>query len=251
MSTANVTIDDFDPRIKYSAGWEAFTTGGSFNGTKHGAEVAGLAATFNFTGKPATFLQSDRKLTTCTQRSGTWVSVYGPLGSVDVYGVPKTVYEIDGVFAGSYTAPVVPPGGVVANVQYFSSAALTPGAHTLVITNVNGTSPNVFWLDYIRYTPSSAATTSAAATSAGQTAASTTSAPAAATGTADAGAQGSSTHTAAIAGGVAGGVALVALLAAVLFYFLRFRRRRAAEGSLEKLDVDPGEIVATSTGRYT
>ena len=60
-------------------------------------------------------------------------------------------------------------------------------------------------------------------------------------GTTDARASGSTTHTAAIVGGVVGGVAFTVVLVAALFYFLRIRRRRVAEGPSEKLDVDPGE----------
>ena len=50
-SSSPVIVDDADPRILYSPGWEAFPTGGVVDGTKHGATEAGLTATFTFTGE--------------------------------------------------------------------------------------------------------------------------------------------------------------------------------------------------------
>ncbi|TBU23567.1 hypothetical protein BD311DRAFT_781595 [Dichomitus squalens] len=133
-------VDDADPRIQYSSGWQAFVNGSEFDGTKHGAAEAGLTATLNFTGSQ--------------------VVVVGSLGSVDVHGVPTTLYTIDSAEAGLYTAPIIQPGGFALNVTFFQSKVLPPGDHTLTITNVNGTKPNVFWLDYIEYLPSTAASAS-------------------------------------------------------------------------------------------
>lgn len=39
------------------------------------------------------------------------------------------------------------------NVQLFDSLALDPGEHTLVVTNLNGTSPNTFFLDNFWFVP--------------------------------------------------------------------------------------------------
>ncbi|KAI1784079.1 hypothetical protein LXA43DRAFT_902313, partial [Ganoderma leucocontextum] len=140
-SSGWVFVDDADPRIQYSRGWQAFVNGSELDGTKHGAAAAGLTASFSFT--------------------GTQVAVVGSLGSVDVHGIPTTLYALDGVEAGLYTAPVIAPGFFELNVTFFSSKSLAPGEHTLVVTNVNGTSPNVFWLDFIGYIPSAASTTTA------------------------------------------------------------------------------------------
>ncbi len=47
-----VTVDDADPRIQYSSGWQAPTdVGGLLDGTRHGATNAGMTASFRFTGK--------------------------------------------------------------------------------------------------------------------------------------------------------------------------------------------------------
>ena len=169
-----VLVDDADPRIQYSPGWQAFENGSELDGTKHGAAAAGLTASFSFTGtscavllRPHTFPLRNGTM------AGTQVIVVGSLGSVDVHGIPTTLYALDGVEAGSYTAPVVDPGFFRLNVTFFSSKTLAPGDHTLVITNVNGTSPNVFWLDYLEYIPSVASTTTTSTSSSSSSSATT------------------------------------------------------------------------------
>ena len=79
--------------------------------------------------------------------------VLGPVGSWDVHGVPSTSYAIDGKVLSNYTAPTVESGTFESDVLYFTSPTLDQGKHTLTITNLNGTAPNVFWLDYILYAP--------------------------------------------------------------------------------------------------
>ena len=84
---------------------------------------------------------------------GTAIEVYGSLGSWDVYGVPVSSYVIDGGDEATYTAPIIAPGFFEARILFYRSPPLDPGAHTLVITNKNGTKPCVYWLDYFVYTP--------------------------------------------------------------------------------------------------
>ena len=50
MTDSLVLVDDFNSTIVYSAGWQAVTNGAEVDGTKHGADKAGMTATFNFTG---------------------------------------------------------------------------------------------------------------------------------------------------------------------------------------------------------
>ena len=75
------------------------------------------------------------------------------MGSVDVHGVPTTQYDVDGTVFGTYTAPVIAPGFFIGNQTYFISPNLSSGEHQLTVTNLNGTTPNVFWLDYIAFLP--------------------------------------------------------------------------------------------------
>lgn len=48
-STAFI-VDDTDPTIVYSSGWLRSTTSAEYNGTKTGANEAGMTATFVFNG---------------------------------------------------------------------------------------------------------------------------------------------------------------------------------------------------------
>ncbi|TBU55539.1 hypothetical protein BD310DRAFT_684153 [Dichomitus squalens] len=211
-------VDDADPRIQYSSGWQAFVNGSEFDGTKHGAAEAGLTATLNFT--------------------GTQVVVVGSLGSVDVHGVPTTLYTIDSAEAGLYTAPIIQPGGFALNVTFFQSKVLPPGDHTLTITNVNGTKPNVFWLDYIEYLPSTTLSTSFVATSVSQPTVSSSSPTAIdTTSPTETSTVSSSTMPASrksrsnvgpIVGGVVGSVVLV-LSVIVLLWYLRRRQKSTSD----------------------
>lgn len=75
------------------------------------------------------------------------------MGSWDVYGVPVSDYTIDGGDPATYTAPIIAPPFFEARILFYRSPPLQSGEHTLVITNKNGTTPCVYWLDYIVYTP--------------------------------------------------------------------------------------------------
>ena len=170
--------------------------------------------------------------------AGTQVNVTGPLGSYDVYGVPSADFTLDGIVNGTYEAPVVPPGEFIAGVVYYQSAPLSPGNHTLVITNLNGTFPTEFWLDSIVYVPSADPVTSApTSNSASSTSSSASNAPQSTSNTPS-----TRSDTSAIAGGAVGGGAGAVLLALFLFFFLRrwTRNRRASTKRHAALDVDAG-----------
>lgn len=85
--------------------------------------------------------------------AGIGVEVYGSQGSVDVYGVPTTTYTIDGVLTGTYVQPVIETGFFTTHTMFFRSPQLSAGPHELVIETTNGTAPNMYWLDYIIFTP--------------------------------------------------------------------------------------------------
>ncbi|EKM59919.1 uncharacterized protein PHACADRAFT_206139 [Phanerochaete carnosa HHB-10118-sp] len=232
-STAYI-VDDRDPNISYSQGWLQVTTSAEYNDTKTGADEAGMTAIYVF--------------------NGTGIEVYGSLGSYDVYGVPVSSYEIDGFpdTLVEYTAPLITPGTFAAHVLFYRSPPLQPAEHTLVITNINGTAPSVYWLDYILYTPSGGVNLAASSSSQISTSQSSTSAssPSASlllastsTSTSLAGAQTSSpsvastSHTGAVVGGVVGGVVFLAALILSLFWFC-YRKRNQSAPAFE------GEVTA-------
>ncbi|KAI0328211.1 hypothetical protein GY45DRAFT_1326622 [Cubamyces sp. BRFM 1775] len=138
-----VYVDDTDPRIVYSGGdWvgsESVNRGsssksGAWNGTLHGATTEGATAAIAFVG-----------------------SEIGVVASVltDQYGWPAVGISIDGI---QQTITTFPLGNVSARTTHLSNATIFsssvgPGDHVLTITNINGTSPNPFWLDCIFYKP--------------------------------------------------------------------------------------------------
>ncbi|KAH9939413.1 uncharacterized protein BXZ73DRAFT_99618 [Epithele typhae] len=235
-------VDDADTQITYTPGWKVFANdGGSVLRTKHGAASADLTATFSFT--------------------GTQVSVWGLVGSNDVHGWPTTTYAIDGNVLGTFTAPQVDPPSFRVNVTFFSSDTLAAGQHELTITNVNGTAPNVYWLDFLLFapavsnsttTPATTGATSAAApspsssgvllttgTGSGSSSSSPASQPTGGNETAPSRSS-SSSHTAAIAGGVVGGLAIVAIAAALIIGLRRRRGPRRESRLMLEGDEDGG-----------
>ncbi|KAI9059991.1 hypothetical protein FKP32DRAFT_1077820 [Trametes sanguinea] len=143
-----VYVDDADPRIVVSDNWGVSSISYAYDGTLHGASVADATATFTFT--------------------GTAVSVVGGIGAVSEYGWPSSSYAIDGKVVGTFD--LVTDGHMddynafSYNYTYFTSPVLSPGKHTLVVTTLNGTSPNTYWLDYIRFLPPGTTATSSSST---------------------------------------------------------------------------------------
>ncbi|KAI0658696.1 hypothetical protein C8Q70DRAFT_934209 [Cubamyces menziesii] len=130
-----VYVDDNDPSVVFSDGWAVSNTPYAWHHSLHAASQAGLTATFTFT--------------------GTWISVVGGGGDTNTFGWPSTSYVIDGKNYGILnTGSDASPDTYFDNVTMFTSPTLPAGQHTLVITNLNGTKPNTFWLDYFWYLPS-------------------------------------------------------------------------------------------------
>ncbi|KAI0705756.1 hypothetical protein C8T65DRAFT_236271 [Cerioporus squamosus] len=128
MSSDPQLVDDTTPAVQYAPGWIWDQLVDEVDHTRHGAAISGLTASLGF--------------------SGTGIQVVGTLGASDSNGQPRTTYTIDGAVVGSFNAPVTPSGQTHYNVTFFSKLDLSPGDHEIVITNLDGTSPNHFWLDY-------------------------------------------------------------------------------------------------------
>ena len=121
---------------------------------------------------------------------GTGVVVMGSYGP----GLTVSSYTLDSALPVSYTAPNT--STEIYGVPFFQPAAFPDGQHQLTITLTGG---DWFWLDEIRYNPSPSPSSP------------------------------KKTPTGAIVGGVAGAVGVVALMATVLWLFIRNRRRRRSE----------------------
>ncbi|KAI9059992.1 hypothetical protein FKP32DRAFT_1077927 [Trametes sanguinea] len=227
-SNSSDLVDDTNPRVQYQPGWIWDQGVAEVDGTRHGAATPGLECWLSFT--------------------GTGVQVVGTLGPSDMDGQPSTAYSVDGVLAGTYDAPFVPPGTIRYNVTFFAAHNLSPGDHIIRINNTNGTSPNVFWLDYflIDGSPQSEAPSPTPSTSQGTFSSQSNPSPytsgvpetssGVSTGAGNAPAGSGSSNTSqpashpnigAIVGGVVGGVVVVAIIAVLLLCLLRERRRAA------------------------
>ena len=97
--------------------------------------------------------------------AGTGIEVVGTLEPTDVSGRPTTSYSIDGTVVGTYTAPFTAREDTQVNVTFFSERNLSPGNHQIVVTNVNSSDPNTFWLDYFLVYSSGDSTETASSTS--------------------------------------------------------------------------------------
>ncbi|KAI0064237.1 hypothetical protein BV25DRAFT_1823207 [Artomyces pyxidatus] len=131
-------VDDNSPDIAYSpsSAWTLGGTDNEYDGSTHG-----------FVGT------NTEKGTASFQFEGSAVEVHGTVGPAD--GAPIATYQIDN------TTPVSigtsPEANTTYNVLFYSSSNLDPTTlHTLVITPI-GAADSRYWLDYILFTPPSAA----------------------------------------------------------------------------------------------
>lgn len=81
---------------------------------------------------------------------GTLVSVMVCVEEIKDGGYPSASFVIDGQNYGTVAASPSSTESLF-NITLFTSPNLPAGEHTLVVTNLNGTRPNVFWLDRIWY----------------------------------------------------------------------------------------------------
>ncbi|KAI0340846.1 hypothetical protein BDW22DRAFT_1359683 [Trametopsis cervina] len=233
MTLFNATafiLDDIDPRISYSAGWQHINPShGEYQSTRSSANIAGLNASFSFI--------------------GTGVEVYGSVASIDFFGRPVSTYAVDGFGPNTtFQAPIIQPGYVSYNVLFYRSPPLPAGqSHTLRIVNMNGTSPSNYVLDYIVYTPS----TNSGMPNAGLISASpstqlspTLSSTPISTDPTQTASEGDASHhhtpAAAIAGGVVGGIMLLAIIVLAAVFYRRWIRRKALKA--DKIPLFPPDV---------
>ncbi|KAG5650007.1 hypothetical protein H0H81_001085 [Sphagnurus paluster] len=129
MSTT-ITIDDTDPRIRYSSNWIAAAGTNEFDSTTHVTRQAGAQATFKFTGSS--------------------IAVYGTIPDTGAYkDAPVSTYSLDGASSVTFSPAI----GSTAQYRqlFFSSPKLSDGEHTLVITSA--VDQAYLWLDYFEITP--------------------------------------------------------------------------------------------------
>ncbi|KAJ3575816.1 hypothetical protein NP233_g851 [Leucocoprinus birnbaumii] len=102
---------------------------------------------------------------------GTSITVYGTVSANNVDDGTKSAYSIDGGIGSTYTTS--PTKSTQYQVKFFQSPTLSPGRHTLEITNE---SPGGwFWLDYVLVANSTAPSSSSVSSSSAATSTSTAS----------------------------------------------------------------------------
>ncbi|KAI0658712.1 hypothetical protein C8Q70DRAFT_993925 [Cubamyces menziesii] len=174
-----------------------------------------------------------------TSLLGTAVAVYGAVGDVAHNGWPSTSYAVDGVVYETYDF-VTASGYSDATqfryqVPYFTLQDLPAVDHILVITNLNGTAPNTYWLDYIRFLPFSGSSASANPGSTSSPILTSTpsstpvvTAPAITLGDDSAG---DSRREGAVVGGTIGGGIILVVFLAISATYLYMRQRRYGSSS--------------------
>ncbi|KAJ7842800.1 hypothetical protein B0H14DRAFT_1022154 [Mycena olivaceomarginata] len=211
-----------DPAISYGAGWQFYTVENTQNITQtNGAQVA-----LNF--------------------HGTAVTLTGYVPQELPHNATTAKYSVDGGPATTVTLAGLPPQGTttIFNVPMLSVSNLSPTTHNIVITyeGDSGHTPLAVKNFYVTNstTPVLADSHFSSASSPSSTPTKTSTPPVVAT---------KHTPVGAIAGGVVGGLALLALLAGLLF-FLRRRRQRERGETPQRSDhgVDPFGIETAEAG---
>ncbi|CDO77245.1 hypothetical protein BN946_scf184747.g58 [Trametes cinnabarina] len=153
-----VYVDDGDSKIVYSDNWEVSSISFAYDGTLHAALVKDATATLRFTAQDLR-IYCVGGTCACSLRihTGTSVSVAGGIGDVARYGWPGASFALDGKVLQTFnmiTDTHQDDYSVFSyNYTYFDSPVLSPGKHTLVVTTLNGTSPNTFGLTTFVFAP--------------------------------------------------------------------------------------------------
>ena len=92
---------------------------------------------------------------------GTSVGVFGSVAQSTAAKNLTTIstYQVDGKSTVTYTAPISIMTHLT-HVQFFQSATLEDGEHSLLITVVNASDARMYWLDYLVYMPGSSSPSS-------------------------------------------------------------------------------------------
>jgi hypothetical protein len=188
-------IDESDPGVQYTGDWEKDSSAKyNYKGTTHKASSAGSTATFQFYGNT--------------------IEIFGAMRSSSNSSISIMSFQIDDGFKHTYES-FNTEGKIRPNMRLFSRAGLPDGQHTLRIESLTTTE---VWLDYFMYRASPTA-------SSGLSSPSITSVPSP---------QPRKTQPAAIAGGILGGIAGLALIVALVL--LLHRRRKPRVESVPKAE---------------
>ncbi|TFK37827.1 hypothetical protein BDQ12DRAFT_736014 [Crucibulum laeve] len=216
-------IDDQDPSIVYSPGqWKKAGSVNEYEGTTMETLASGATSQLQFT--------------------GTSIAVFGtiPKRLYGIQGNPNSTYSLDGQFV--YQFAPSREDDTQYNVTFYQSNTLPLGNHTLLVTSLGN--ELTFYLDYFQINGDPSTTGSLISTSLLSTPTTTLSpTPAAAsqltpsTNSTGISAVSSSNDTliGPIVGGILGGFTLLAAVLACLVMYVRRRRRRKPDMSVDSM----------------
>jgi len=144
MSAVQI-IDDSDPTVSYSSGWQNAGGSNEYNATTTWANQPGSTATVVFVGMhlsifPFFFCHKFMRMF-----QGVQIAVVGTIGPRTAgFLSPQSNYSVDGSTPNVYTA--VQDGSVHYNTRYYLSPTLSDGQHTLFVTNILNS--DSFFIDY-------------------------------------------------------------------------------------------------------
>jgi hypothetical protein len=220
MSAVQI-IDDSDPIVSYSSGWQKSGGSNEYNGTTTWANQPGSTTTVVFVGMsnfPFPFLPQNQYIT----HLGVQIAVVGTIGPRTAGFVsPQSNYSVDGSTPNVYSA--VQDGSVHYSTRFYLSPTLTDGQHTLVVTNILDS--DSFFIDYFLVYKSANDTSfnpkivTVTLTTPSQTASSSKS-----------GSSGSNTGT--IVGSALGAAVLIVVAVAFILW-LRGRKKRNSDGLID------------------
>ncbi|KAG6906576.1 hypothetical protein DXG01_013086 [Tephrocybe rancida] len=146
MSTTISFVDDTNPNIIYSNGWNTSGVSDEFNSTTHGTTIAGSQASYTF--------------------KGSFIEVFGTIGGEnnrDPSFAAISTYTIDNHLDTTVTFTGVIGSINLYNQLFYTSNVLNESQpHTLVITYTTA-GKNPLWLDYFRVTDTPINTTTSSA----------------------------------------------------------------------------------------
>ncbi|KIP03838.1 hypothetical protein PHLGIDRAFT_223071 [Phlebiopsis gigantea 11061_1 CR5-6] len=225
---SSVIVDDTDlSQLAYTSppSWVREGAPPEYNSTTHGTGRVGSTVTFTF--------------------NGTSVGVFGSVSQSTPTKNITTVstYQVDGASTVTYTAPVSLTSHLT-HQQFFQSAKLQDGQHSLLITVTQADDSAKYWLDYLVYIPGSSTTSSSTPSS--PPSASLSSDPAASPSLSP---DSSGTSHSGVSGGIIAAAVLVSVSAILLLFVsaLWWRKRRARSQALARGQFEvEGEIQARS-----
>ncbi|KAJ7657878.1 hypothetical protein DFH06DRAFT_456155 [Mycena polygramma] len=164
--------------------------------------------------------------------SGGFITVFGPVGPT----ISRYTVQLDGADGGTFNAT---KEAYTPQVALYTASGLGAGAHTLELISQPAVAGQLLAVDYIQVSPSSTATS-------GNSSSSASASPSAA-----AAKKSSSSSSGAAIGGAIAGVAVLGILAFLIFFMCRRKRRREQPMHPNQIVLEDKYQTAPGLSNYT